>query len=93
MDTASHTEFGKYLVHTNGNHKIYSVPASLLMQLTNAGKLKRWSGNRPEDEKRVAVIKEHLIRTHHVNGTIHLALLSDEGLVCYDLQSRTKPKA
>jgi hypothetical protein len=46
--------------------------------------VKKWSKNRDPDPLRVAEMKEHFIKGGYLPNQIHLAELSNEGLVCYD---------
>ncbi len=46
--------------------------------------VRRWSLNRPEDGDRVREIRECIERDGRVDGLISVALLEDEGMVCWD---------
>jgi hypothetical protein len=80
--------FEKYYLFQSGSHSIYKIPAKELINLHFDGSLKQWSKNRPADEERVSEIKQHYKETHHVDGTIRLAFINGEGLVCYESNHR-----
>lgn len=71
----------KYLIH-KGFCYTYAVShskfKSILLDVT------AWSKNRPSDEKRVNEIVKYIKQIKRVQGTICLAEIKEEGLVCYD---------
>jgi hypothetical protein len=78
------TRIDKYKNATNGNYQLYLLPCKILLRWRDESVLKNWSKNRMPEATRIAEIQRYQKKIQHVNGTIHLAWLKDEGLVCYD---------
>src|SRR4030065_1953377 len=78
----------------NGEHQIYLLPVKLVIEWRERGIISNWMKNRMPEPKRIEEIKAYQLRTGHINGTIQLAWLPREQLVCYDgnhrLQSLTE---
>ena len=70
--------------YMSGDHAMYVMNSEDIITLAAEGNLKLWSRNRPADELRVAEIREIIKKTEHVDGTIRVAFIKDEGLVCYE---------
>lgn len=73
-----------YASGTKVVHTIYILSSKILCNLRDADKITLWSGNRPPDLQRVEELSLYLKKTGHVDGTIRLAYLVDEGLVCFE---------
>lgn len=70
-------------LHKEISHLWYHLPSKILVDLRDERLLKVWTGNRPIDKDRVKEIKEWQNEIGRVLGTLHLAYLPKEGLVCY----------
>ena len=66
-------------LYSHGSHMGFIVRWNLIAPL-----VKKWSKNRDPDPLRVAEMKEHFIKGGYLPNQIHLAELSNEGLVRYD---------
>lgn len=76
------------MTYESGDHVMYVMNSDDLIELASDGTLKLWSRNRPVDEARVEEIREYISKTRHVDGTIRLAFIKGEGLVCYESNHR-----
>lgn len=65
-------------------HVLYYLPSKLLVELRESGDVKRWKNNRPPALNRVNAIRKYQDARGHVNGTLHLAYLEDQGIVVYE---------
>lgn len=65
-------------------YTFYYIPCFKLIELRDCSCIKKWKHNRPHDEHRVLKLRKYQNLQKHVNGTIHLAYLKEEGLVCYE---------
>lgn len=74
--------------HDSGDHAMYVMKSDDIIALTADGTLKLWSCNRPVDEVRVEEIRDYIMKTGHVDGTIRLAYVKGEGFVCYESNHR-----
>lgn len=69
-------------IYTEGRHECFYVKWSKI-----SGFVRKWSGNRDSDDKRITEIYDYYINGGHIPRMIHLAELSDDkdkGLICYD---------
>ena len=73
-----HKLFGKQL-DKYGKHKVYLASSKDIYKHT-----KIWSKNRPVDKLRLEAMADYFTKTNHIDGIIYLAVLEDEGIVCYD---------
>jgi hypothetical protein len=76
------------MTYESGDHVMYVIKSDDLIELASDGTLKLWSRNRPVDEARVEEIREYISKTQHVDGSIRLAFIKGEGLVCYESNHR-----
>jgi hypothetical protein len=67
------------LLYVNGKHKTYSIIWGKI-----DSQCKKWSRNRDADMNRVDEMDTFQGRGGYIPRMIHLAVLEDEGLVCYD---------
>jgi hypothetical protein len=73
-----HKIFGKLLT-CYGNHKVYLSSSKEIYKHT-----KIWSKNRPVDKSRLKPMADYFTKNEHIDGIIYLAILEEEGIVCYD---------
>ena len=73
-----HKIFGKQLTYY-GIHKVYLSSSKEIYKNT-----KIWSKNRPVDKDRIKLMADYFTKNEHIDGIIYLAILDDEGIVCYD---------
>jgi hypothetical protein len=66
-------------LYETGNHHGYLIEWKLISPF-----LKKWSHNRDPDMARVSEMHDYYINGGYIPNTIHIAELSNEGLVCYD---------
>jgi hypothetical protein len=69
---------GKTIYSING-HKGYMIQWKLIAPFC-----KKWSRNRDPDMERVLEMVEHHNKGGYIPRMIHLAVITDEGVVCYD---------
>ncbi len=81
-------DINQFKSYESGDHYMYIMPSTKLIELSNEGTLKLWSYNRPVDEARVEEIKSYHEKTGHVDGTIRIAYILGEGFVCYESNHR-----
>ncbi len=74
----------QYLLYQSGQHFMYAIPATKMLELAEEGSLKTWSGNRPADMVRVEEVRKEQSESKHVDGTIRLAYINAVGFVCYE---------
>jgi hypothetical protein len=70
---------GCNLKEIRGKHRTYFVPFSKIKDVIH-----KWSGNREPSPKRIEEMNEYYKQGGHIPFTLHLAILPDEGIVCYD---------